>query len=107
MPAERLQKVLARAGYGSRRSIEAWIAEGRVKVDGHVAVLGERVDPNLSVITIDNRPVELAFATNEVWALHKPVGYVVSASDERRRPTIYELLTDAPPNLRYIGRLDA
>ena len=107
MPAERLQKILARTGYGSRRSAESLIAGGRVKVDGRVATLGQRADPNISTIMVDNRPIHDTYdKTDEVWALHKPVGYVVSASDERGRPTVYELLPGAPPNLRYAGRLD-
>jgi 23S rRNA pseudouridine2605 synthase len=106
MPAERLQKLLARAGYGSRRAAEAVIAEGRVRVDGHVATLGERADPDVSVIIVDDQPLSSTYDTSEVWALHKPAGYVVSATAERGRPSVYELLPDAPPNLRYVGRLD-
>src|SRR5262249_49129899 len=55
---------------------------------------------------VDNRPVSLGYVTNEVWAVHKPEGYVVSARAERGRPSIYDLLHYPPSNLRYVGRLD-
>jgi 23S rRNA pseudouridine2605 synthase len=106
MPAERLQKLLARAGYGSRRHAETLITEGRVQVDGQVATLGTRADPKLSTIAVDGTALSFASPAFEVWALHKPIGYVVSASDDRGRPAIYDLLPEAPPNLRYVGRLD-
>jgi len=106
MSTERLQKILARAGYGSRRSAELLITAGRVTVDGRSANIGDQADPNVSTITVDDLPVKLRHAEDEVWALHKPRGYVVSASDDLDRPTIYDLLPDAAPNLRYVGRLD-
>src|SRR5688572_16819420 len=105
MPAERLQKLLAGAGLGSRRSTEALITAGRVTVDGRVAMLGERADPASQRIEVDGRPLPQPQAT-AVWMLNKPAGYVVSASDERNRPTVYELLKAAPAGLRYVGRLD-
>src|SRR5262245_13819916 len=106
MPAERLQKVLARAGVGSRRGIETLIVAGRVRVDGHVATLGERVDPEISAVAVDNRLVELGYVNVEVCAAPQPEGYVVSARAERGRASIYDLLPNAPSNLRYVGRLD-
>ena len=105
MAAQRLQKLLARAGHGSRRSAEALILEGRVTVDGRVAVLGERADIDTSVVAVDGRPLTLP-GESTTWMLHKPPGVVVSASDERGRRTVYDLLLGAPPGLRYIGRLD-
>jgi 23S rRNA pseudouridine2605 synthase len=106
MPAERLQKLLARAGYSSRRHAETLIAEGHVRVDGQVATLGTRADPNFSTVTVDGEPLTFPDSDSAVWVLHKSVGYVVSASDDRGRPTVYDLVSDAPPNLRYVGRLD-
>jgi 23S rRNA pseudouridine2605 synthase len=105
MPAERIQKLLAAAGLGSRRSTEALITAGRVTVDGRVAMLGERADPALQRIEVDRRPLP-APSNAVVWMLNKPTGYVVSAADERGRPTIYDLLSNAPARLRYVGRLD-
>jgi 23S rRNA pseudouridine2605 synthase len=105
VPAERLQKILARAGHGSRRSTEVLIAAGRVKVNGVQAALGSKADPALDVIEVDGKPISLA--TGDVTlVMYKPAGYVVTARDEQGRSTVYELLTDPPPNLRYVGRLD-
>ncbi|MDA1010114.1 MAG: rRNA pseudouridine synthase [Chloroflexi bacterium] len=106
MAEERLQKILARAGYGSRRSAETVIAAGRVTVDGSVATLGTRADPDHARIAVDGEPI--AVERRELTlALNKPVGYVVTANDEAGRRTVYELLPDAPAHLRYVGRLDA
>jgi 23S rRNA pseudouridine2605 synthase len=102
---ERLQKLLARAGYGSRRAAEQLIAAGRVTVDGAVATLGTRADPDAQRVAVDGRPIALATAETTV-VLNKPRGYVVTARDEQGRPTVYDLLPGAPSHLRYIGRLD-
>lgn len=101
---ERLQKVLARAGIGSRRVCEDLIAEGRVAVDGEVAVLGRRVDPATDRITLDGVPVvtrtDLAH-----YLLNKPRGVVTTASDPQGRPTVMELVPD-DPRVFPVGRLD-
>ncbi len=103
---ERLQKLLARAGFGSRRSCEALISDGRVTVDGRVATLGERADPATQRIELDGQPVTLP--TDDLTiVLNKPTGYVVSASVEAGQHSVFELLPDAPANLRYVGRLDS
>ena len=111
MATERLQKLLARAGYGSRRSAEAVIEAGRVTIDGRVATLGERADPDTQRIAVDRVPIDLSdAAATYVYVLNKPDGVVVTASDERGRRTVYDLLAealpDAPTGLRYVGRLD-
>ncbi|MDA0815014.1 MAG: pseudouridine synthase [Chloroflexi bacterium] len=105
MPEERLQKILARAGYGSRRSAESVIAAGRVTVDGVVATLGTRADPSHMQIQVDGQSI-IVDQRELTIAMNKPVGYVVTASDEAGRQTVYELLADAPAGLRYVGRLD-
>ncbi len=106
---ERLQKVLANAGLGSRREIEGWIAAGRVRVNGKPAVLGDRVGPD-DRIQIGRRVVRLkpaAEVPRRVIAYHKPEGEVVTRSDPEGRPTVFRHL---PPvkNGRWIniGRLD-
>ncbi|MDO9443918.1 MAG: pseudouridine synthase, partial [Dehalococcoidia bacterium] len=96
---------LARAGHGSRRSAEALIAAGRVRVNGAVATLGTRADPDVDTIEVDGTPIVFRL-TDTTILLYKPIDYVVTASDEQGRPTIYDLLPDAPPSLRYAGRLD-
>ncbi|MBX7110294.1 MAG: (d)CMP kinase [Dehalococcoidia bacterium] len=105
MTRERLQKILARAGHGSRRSAESLIAEGRVEIDGKRAALGDQADPAFQRITVDGRPLEVR-APSGTWMLHKPVGYVVTASDERGRPTVYTLVPPEAASTRYVGRLD-
>jgi 23S rRNA pseudouridine2605 synthase len=105
---EKLQKVLARAGAGSRREMERWIAEGRVTIDGRPAKLGDRVAPN-QTIRIDGRSVP-AYATTpklRVLLYHKPEGEVTTRSDPEGRPTVFDNL----PVLKHgrwiaIGRLD-
>lgn len=105
MPAERLQKLLARAGHGSRRAAERLIVDGRVTVDGRIATLGERADPEQQRVALDGEALALP-TVQVVLMLHKPAGYLVTAADERGRPTVYDLLDDPPPGLRYSGRLD-
>ena len=96
--------MLARAGLGSRRACEGLIAAGRVRVDGEVAALGRRVDPQLARITLDDVPVVVA--TDVVhWLLNKPAGYVTTASDPQGRPTVLDLVPDEP-RVFPVGRLD-
>jgi 23S rRNA pseudouridine2605 synthase len=103
MTAMRVQRALARAGVASRRTSEALIRAGRVRVNGQVATLGQSADPERDRITIDGRRVQAAPIR---WlALHKPIGYVVSRRDPEGRPTVFSLLPEIP-GLTYVGRLD-
>jgi 23S rRNA pseudouridine2605 synthase len=101
---ERLQKVLARAGLGSRRVCEELIADGRVTVNGDVAVLGRRVDVDADTIALDGITVvvrdDLVY-----YLLNKPAGFVSTASDPEGRPTVVELVPDTP-RVFPVGRLD-
>lgn len=108
--AERIQKVLANAGHGSRRQIESWIKEGKISVNGKPAVLGQTIDHS-DRISIDSRQIRLFFPRNEikpkVIAYYKPVGQVCTRKDEKGRETVFSHL----PKLRNsrwinIGRLD-
>jgi 23S rRNA pseudouridine2605 synthase len=101
---ERLQKVLARAGYGSRRRCEILIGEGRVRVDGEVAALGRRVDPATSRITVDGAPAPTAPGL-VYYLLNKPAGVVTTADDPQGRATVLELVP-AEPRVFPVGRLD-
>ncbi|WP_313651385.1 23S rRNA pseudouridine(2605) synthase RluB [Pantoea sp.] len=109
--SEKLQKVLARAGHGSRREIESMIAAGRVSVDGKVATLGDRVESSKSLkIRIDGHLVSVAESATEVCrvlAYYKPEGELCTRSDPEGRPTVFDRL----PRLRgsrwiAVGRLD-
>lgn len=106
MPDEgdRLQKVLARAGLGSRRACEELIAAGRVTVDGEVAELGRRVDPETAKVEVDGVRV-VVDPTRVYYLLNKPAGVVTTASDPQGRPTVVALV---PPEPRVfpVGRLD-
>jgi 23S rRNA pseudouridine2605 synthase len=101
---ERLQKVLARAGLGSRRVCDDLIADGRVTVDGEVAVLGRRVDPERDHVAVDGVPI--ATQTGLVYyLLNKPARVVTTAHDPEGRPTVVELLP-TEPRVFPVGRLD-
>lgn len=101
----RLQKVLAQAGVGSRRACEELIAAGRVAVNGQVATLGDRVNPDTSVITVDGQRVTSPEPTT-ILLLHKPAGVVTTMSDERGRPCVGDLVAHVPERVVHVGRLD-
>jgi len=108
MPKERLQKLLAQAGLGSRREIDAWVANGDVKVNGEVAVPGTRADSNDRIevrgnlVRLTDKP-----SSRRVLIYHKPEGELTTRHDPQGRPTVFEGL----PSIRdgrwiTIGRLD-
>ena len=101
---ERLQKVLARVGIGSRRVCEDLIAEGRVTVDGEVAVLGRRVDVETALIELDSSPIGVRPDLVH-YLLNKPAGVVTTADDPQGRPTVVGLVP-AEPRVFPVGRLD-
>jgi 23S rRNA pseudouridine2605 synthase len=102
---ERLQKVLAATGWGSRRVSEELIASGRVTVNGEVAVLGRRVNPDTDLIEVDGAPVGVRPGL-VYYLLNKPAGVVTTARDTHGRPTVVELVPDEP-RVFPVGRLDA
>lgn len=109
MMQERLQKVLARAGLGSRRQLEDWIRDGRVEVDGKRAELGQKVSGHERIV-VDGKRVRIetdAQTAAEVLVYHKPVGEVCSREDPEGRPTVFAALPK-PQHGRWIGvgRLD-
>ena len=103
MTEMRLQRALARAGVASRRAAEELIRGGKVRVDGAVATLGSKVDPDRQKITVAGRPVKLQ--ARRWLAFHKPLGVVTTASDEEGRRTVLDYIPD-PAGLTYVGRLD-
>ncbi|MFZ9227822.1 MAG: pseudouridine synthase, partial [Candidatus Nanopelagicales bacterium] len=103
----RLQKVLAAAGLGSRRSCEDLISQGRVTVNGKkVNEQGKRVIPGVDQILVDGEPVA-ATSGFIVLALNKPVGVVTSMKREDKRSIVSDYLPDKPDRLFHVGRLDA
>jgi len=102
---ERLQKILARAGFGSRRACEELIRQGRVAVNGQVAQLGQRADPERDRITVDGEPIRLKRGYTYI-ALHKPRGVLSDEGDGTGQlPTVRDLV-DLPGHLFPVGRLD-
>lgn len=102
---ERLQKLIASAGLCARRTAEEWIAAGRVCVNGAVASLGDRADPETDTVTVDGAP--LPGKPGAVYLmLNKPQGYVTTLSDEYGRRTAAELVADCGVRVYPVGRLD-
>ena len=101
---ERLQKVLARVGFGSRRACEELIADGRVTVNGEVAVLGRRVEVDSDLVEVDGAPVGVLPGL-VYYLLNKPAGVVTTASDPEGRPSVLELVP-SEPRVFSVGRLD-
>lgn len=106
MAPERLQKILAQAGYGSRRACEDFISAGRVRVNGKIAELGQKADTRSDKITVDGKSVAAAEALVYI-ALHKPrnVLSTVEAEAGDGRRTVRDLV-DIAGNIHPVGRLD-
>ena len=105
---ERLQKLLAAAGFGSRREIETWITAGRVSVRGQVAKLGDRAGPG-DLILLDGKEIKISATRSNprVILYHKPVGELVTRSDPEGRSTVFDKLPKLSPGRWVaIGRLD-
>ncbi len=101
---ERLQKILSRAGFGSRRKCEELIAKGRVTVNGQIATLGMKADPQTDKITVNEKPVELGEELVYI-AVNKPRNVISAASPQDNRNTVRDLV-DVPGHIYPVGRLD-
>jgi 23S rRNA pseudouridine2605 synthase len=102
---ERLQKVLAHAGLGSRRGCETLILQGRVSINGEIVrQLGTRVDRSTARITVDGETIQLE--SNVYYAVNKPKGYVSTNVDPSGRPRVVDLLPEIPERVYTVGRLD-
>lgn len=102
---QRLQKVLAQAGLASRRTAEQWIEQGRVRINGDVAELGQSADPLTDLIEVDGR--RLGGQERKYYImLYKPTGVVTTLKDPEGRPVVTDLVKDIPARLFPVGRLD-
>lgn len=102
---ERLQKIMAANGVCSRRAAEKLIADGNVTVNGEIAKIGDSADDEIDVITVSGEVLKKE--TNKVYImLHKPRGYVTTASDEKGRETVLDLLKTVTTRVYPVGRLD-
>lgn len=107
MRPERIQKILAGAGLASRREAETWIREGRVRVNGAPARLGDRADPAKDAIKVDGKRIAPARGPRTYILLNKPRGLVTTVSDPERRGTVVDLLPEGlRRRVRPVGRLD-
>ncbi len=103
---ERLQKIIAKAGIASRRKAEELIEEGRVFLNGEVAKLGDKADPEKDIIKVDGEVVK-PLKKKVYILLYKPLGYVTTKSDEKHRPTVMDLLQREEKKALFpVGRLD-
>jgi 23S rRNA pseudouridine2605 synthase len=104
MAEDRIQKILAHAGYGSRRSCEKLISAGRVTVNGKPVQLGDKADPTVDKIMLDGRPVNLP-ENNTYLAVYKPRGILSSTKTEHGRRSVLDLI-ETEKRLYPVGRLD-
>ena len=103
---ERLQKILSAAGICSRRAAETYIKEGRVKVNGITANLGDSADLEQDEIVVNGRTIGKKARRMVYIMLNKPRGYVTTLSDEADRKTVADLIQDVPERVYPVGRLD-
>lgn len=103
----RLQKLLAQCGVASRRKAEELIESGCVKVNGEIARIGDKVDPQNDKVLVRGKRISTA-AKNKYYyiMLHKPRGYVTTMSDEKGRKCVADLVKDVPARVYPVGRLD-
>ena len=104
----RIQKAIADRGLASRREAELWIEEGRVTVNGEIASVGDKCDPERDQITVDGRPLSRRLPPSVVVAMNKPKGFVCTNSDPHAKKTVFDLLPAELKKLRLfcVGRLD-
>jgi 23S rRNA pseudouridine2605 synthase len=101
----RIAKAIARAGLCSRRDAEAWIAAGRVAVNGEMLTSPARLVTQDDQITVDGKPLPTPQGT-QLWRYHKPRGLLTSHKDPRGRKTVFEALPPDLPRVVSVGRLD-
>ena len=103
----RLQKFMAEHGVASRRKSEELIAAGKVKVNGHIAQIGDKINPYKDLVTVRGEKITHIKKRKMIYImLHKPRGYVTTVSDERGRKTVMDLIPDIKERVYPVGRLD-
>ncbi len=102
----RLQKMIADCGIASRRKAEQLIAEGKVRVNGRVAQIGDKVDPASDKVTVGSRKLVPQNSLRVYIMLHKPRGFVTTMDDELGRRCVAELVSDIEQRVFPVGRLD-
>ncbi|MBE6782428.1 MAG: rRNA pseudouridine synthase [Ruminococcaceae bacterium] len=101
----RLQKFLSECGVASRRKSEELISMGKVKVNGRVAQIGDKINPKKDTVTVSGKKV-VSSKTKYYIMLHKPRGFVTTLSDEMDRRCVADLVKDIPERIYPVGRLD-
>lgn len=101
----RLQKFLSEAGVASRRKAEEMIRNGAVKVNGHVAQIGDSVDPKKDTVTVKGKKI-IKQSSKRYILLNKPRGYVTTTDDDLGRKCVLELVKDVKERIYPVGRLD-
>lgn len=103
----RLQKFMAEQGIASRRKSEDLIRAGKVKVNGHIAVIGQKINPKKDLVTVGKQKIVPPKTRNMIYImLNKPRGYVTTVSDEYDRKTVMDLIPDIKERIYPVGRLD-
>lgn len=102
----RLQKFLSECGVASRRKSEEFIAEGRVKINGVTAQIGDKINPKRDVITVNGKKIVKSNKDCVYVMLHKPRGFITTMSDEMDRKCVAQLISEVPERVYPIGRLD-
>ena len=105
MAEVRLQKFLAESGVASRRKSEELIDQGKVRVNGKVAIIGDKIDPKKDTVTVNGKKI-VKTKTFTYIVLHKPRGFITTMSDEMDRKCVAELIKDVPGRVYPVGRLD-
>lgn len=101
----RLQKFLAESGVASRRKSEELIEQGKVKVNGYVASIGDKINPKKDTVTVNGKKI-VKQKSHTYIMLHKPRGFITTMSDEMDRKCVAELIKDVPGRVYPVGRLD-
>ena len=105
MSQMRLQKLISECGIASRRKAEEWILQGKVKINGHPAGLGDKADLRTDIVTVDGKRLQAPERYRYIL-LHKPRGYITTMNDEKGRKCVAELVQDVGVRVYPVGRLD-